>query len=289
MPARYLAYKPIFRVDVADQEYFKIAGRVGLPEFTWEVESKFWKRYRPELKLWENESVVIAEKGLWANLGVYSRKDHSGEIAWALKYSTTTTHKYFYGLMSTSESTPATPIPKPGAGEGASTKQWFLRCTNFRLVSHIDRSMDEQGFLVIHFPWSMLAHIGSEPYDKEFLGKTKHFIKLLFCLGERNYWFVSGPVYFDKLTVYAHAIYETALKAKIGWLEFVKQRASSSNTKDRLSKRIGELQRELEGQSPEHDITVAEQSVSANQTFFPSLHPFRYYKIIRENTTNARA
>lgn len=278
MPVKYPMYQPILRVDVDDIEYLEIAERVGLPEFTWE-DSGFWKfkTCKLELKLWENESVVLAEKDLWANLGV---KDHSGEIAWTLKYSTTTTHKYLYGLLSSSESTPGIPIPKPGAGEGASTKQWFLRCTNFRLVSYIDRSMDEQGFVVIHFPWSMLARIGSEPYDKRFLGKTKHFIKLLFCLGKTNYWFVSGPIYFDELTGYAHAIHETALRAKIGWLEFVKQQASSPNMKDRLSERISTLQRELEGKQ---QITVAEKRVSVNQIYFPSVHPFRYYKIIQKS------
>lgn len=75
MPAKYLTYKPIFRVDVADEEYFKIAGKVGLPELTLDVESKLWKftTYRPELKLWKNESVIIVHRAhvpphLWSCL-----------------------------------------------------------------------------------------------------------------------------------------------------------------------------------------------------------------------------
>lgn len=130
-----MKFTSMFRIDLEDEEYVRTAELVGLPEFTREAAFKLWKFSvkRPQLKLWKNESIVLGMDNLWINLGTHPKNKPPAtinDISWAIEYYTTTKVNW----VTVGQSDP-TPIPRPGSGEGSSTKVWRLRCTNARLIS----------------------------------------------------------------------------------------------------------------------------------------------------------
>lgn len=271
----------MFKTDLEDEEYLKTAERLGLPEFAREPGFKLWKFSvkRPQLKLWKNESIVLGLNNLWINLAMFPRNNPLATVAdlsWMIEYWTKRT---MYGF--TVGESPRTPIPRPGSGEGSSTKIWHVCCTNARLISYrICRGTECH---LLHFPWSMFSGVKSSQYDTRFFSRPKHLLELSFGLGDTSYLFVLGPLEIAEASAYARSIHETALNAKAKWTEMGKLHSISAERGKRLGELSAVFSQELAGKVAEKPgIVVEKDGVYFHQTYLPSLNPFEYYDMMRK-------